>query len=107
MFGRKKADKVMKGPKVKAAVHAKATAAQEYWKDIAPVFGDKPPHRAAPSHGAPGAYRDSITTVDMSSSEGAHVRIQTSDFKARWIEYGNSHMPTYAPKSKVLAKFRK
>lgn len=106
MFGRKKLEKVMKGPKVTAAVHKKADAVQAYWKGIAPVFGDRPPHRTAPSHGSAGDYRDSIVEQDMSGAEGAHVRIAATDFKAKWIEYGNAHMPEYAPKAKVLANFR-
>lgn len=96
-----------KGPKVAELVHKKADAVQAYWKGIAPVFGDRPPHRTAPSHGSPGDYRDSIVEQDMSGAEGAHVRIKATDFKAKWIEFGNAHMPEYAPLAKTKARFRK
>ena len=98
--------KALKSKKVHAAVQKKAGAVREYWKSISPVFGDKPPHRSVPAHGAPGAYRDSIATADMTDFEGPRARVQAHDFKARWIEYGSSHMPTYAPKAKVLAEFK-
>lgn len=98
--------KVLKGPKVAAAVQAKAGKVQEYWQSIAPVFGDKPPHRSAPSSGAPGAYKDSIHVTDTSSGEGARARVSASDFKAKWIEFGNKHMPPYAPLAKTKANFQ-
>lgn len=96
----------MNGPKVTAAVHAKADKVQSFWKGIAPVFGDQPPKRAAPAYGAPGAYRDSIVEEDMGSADGARVRIKATDFKAKWIEFGNKHMPAYAPLAKTKANFR-
>lgn len=96
----------MKGPKVAAAVHKKADTVQGYWKGIAPVFGNRSPHRAAPAHGAAGAYRDSIVEQDMSGADGAVVRIKATDFKAKWIEFGNAHMPAYAPLAKTKARFR-
>src|ERR1700757_1645945 len=96
--------KALKGKKVKAGVEKKAAAAEAYWKSIAPVFGDKPPKRSAPSHGAPGAYRDSITSEDMSDADGPRIRIKDTDFKAKWIEFGNAHMPPYAPRAKTKAK---
>lgn len=106
-LGRRKRRKVLKSKKVTAAVQKKADAVQAYWKDIAPVFGDQPPRRAAPRSGAPGDYRDSIVQQDMSGSDGARIRIKATDFKAKWIEFGNAHMPTYAPLAKTKARFRK
>ena len=101
-------DKVMKSPKVKDAVDNKAHVVQEYWKSVSPVFGDKPPHRAAPKSGQPGAYRDSITVIDLSDEDGAHDRVKPTDWKSKMIEFGKPpHMPTYAPMAKVKAKFRK
>lgn len=101
-------DKVMKSAKVKDAVDKKAHVVQAYWQSVAPVFGDKPPHRAAPKSGQPGAYRDSITAIDMSDENGARYRVKPTDWKSRIIEFGKPpHMPTYAPMSKVKAKFRK
>lgn len=95
----------MKSKKVKAGVEKKAQAAAEYWASIAPVFGDLPPKRDAPAYGAPGAYRDSITVQDMSDADGARMRVQDTDFKAKWIEFGNKHMPEYAPRAKTKAQF--
>lgn len=97
--------KALKSKRVAAGVEKKAQKVADYWQSIAPVFGDKPPHRAAPSHGAPGAYRDSITVTDMSDGDGPRKRVQDTDFKARWIEYGNKHMPKYAPRAKTKANF--
>lgn len=99
-------EKVMKSQKVHDGVNAKAAKVQGYWKGIAPVFGDKPPHRTAPSYGAPGAYRDSIDVADTSDGDGFRARVQAHDFKAKWIEFGNAHMPTYAPLAKTKARFR-
>jgi hypothetical protein len=98
--------KVLKGPKVAAAVQAKAGKVQEYWQSIAPVFGDRPPHRSAPSYGSPGAYKDSIHVTDAGGDGEARARVGTSDFKAKWIEFGNKHMPPYAPLAKTKARFR-
>jgi hypothetical protein len=103
-------DKVMKSEKVHKAVDAKAAKVQEYWQSIAPVFdvNDKAKeHRAAPPYGDPGAYRDSITVVDMSDESGFRDRVKPTDFKAKWIEFGSAHMPTYAPMAKTKAQFRK
>lgn len=100
-------DKVMKGKKVKAAVDAKAQEVQTYWKSIAPVFGDRPPHRSAPPWGKPGSYQNSIVVKDTSDSAGASARVAALDWKARMIEFGNAHMPAYAPMAKAKAKFRK
>lgn len=99
--------KVLKGPKVADAVHSKADKVKEYWQSIAPVFGDKPPHRSAPAYGSPGDYKDSINVKDVGGGEdGARSRVGTSDFKAKWIEYGNKHMPPYAPLAKTKARFQ-
>lgn len=95
----------LNSPKVNAAVHAKADKVQAYWKGIAPVFGDRPPKRGEPASGARGDYRKSISQEDMSGADGAQVRIKATDFKAKWIEYGNKHMPEYAPLAKVKAMF--
>ena len=100
-------DKVMKSQKVHDATIAKAKAVQAYWKEISPVFGDRPPHRKAPAWGHPGSYRDSIIVRDTSDDKGASARVTPLDWKSRMIEYGNAHMPAYAPQAKVKAKFRK
>ena len=97
--------KALKSKKVAAGVEKKAAKVEAYWKSIAPVFGDRPPKRAAPSHGSAGAYRDSITTK-MMDGDTPRARVSDGDFKAKWIEFGNAHMPEYAPLAKTKAKFR-
>lgn len=103
----KQIDKVMKSKRVHDAVLAKATTVQTYWQSISPVFGDKPPHRGAPEYGSPGDYRDSVAVVDKSDADGSLARVKPTDFKAKWIEFGNAHMPEYAPMAKTKARFRK
>lgn len=76
----------------------------EYAKSIAPVFGDRPPHRDAPKHGAEGDYRDSIH-VEPVRVGALTRRVITRDFKAIWIELGSSKMPEYAVFAKTAAYF--
>ena len=104
--------KIAKSEGVQAALEARAQAVLEYWRSIAPVFGDKPAHRDSPSHGSPGDYRDSITSrmiARTGGDDGAFpaIRVADSDFKAKWIEYGSSKMPEYAPRAKTVERFRK
>lgn len=98
--------KALKSKKVQAGVEKKAAKVQAYWQSIAPVFGDRPPKRDAPSHGAVGAYRDSISIEDHPSGDVPGKRVKDTDFKAKWIEFGNAHMPEYAPRAKTKAKFQ-
>ena len=96
----------MSSERVHKAVDAKAKVVQDYWKSVSPVFGDRPPHRAAPAHGQPGDYRDSIVVVDKSDENGFRDRVKPTDFKAKWIEFGTKHQKPVAPMAKVKAKFR-
>lgn len=98
--------KVLKSKKVQAGVEKKAQKVQEYWQSISPVFGDQPPKRESPSHGSPGDYKNSITIEDHPSGDVPGKRVMDTDFKAKWIEFGNAHMPEYAPRAKTKAKFR-
>jgi hypothetical protein len=98
--------KALKSAKVKRGVEKKAQQVQKYWQSISPVFGDQPPKRDSPSRGQPGDYKNSITITDMSDGAGPRVRVRDTDFKAKWIEYGNKHMPAYAPLAQTKAKFR-
>lgn len=98
--------KVLKSKRVQAGVEKKAQKVQEYWQSISPVFGDQPPKREAPSHGSPGDYKNSITIEDHPSGDVPGKRVKDTDFKAKWIEFGNGHMPEYAPRAKTKAKFR-
>lgn len=117
MFRRKKIkgipaeqlDKVMKSEKVQKAVDAKAAAVQEYWQSVSPVFNPDDPkeHRKVPPYGQPGAYRDSVIVEPHNDDSGFRDRVKPTDFKAKWIEFGSAHMPTYAPMAKTKAQFRK
>ena len=98
--------KVLKSKKVQAGVEKKAEKVAAYWQSIAPVFGDKPPKRAAPSHGSPGDYKASISIEDHPNGDVPGKRVKDTDFKANWIEFGSAHMPEYAPRAKTRAKFR-
>jgi hypothetical protein len=98
--------KILRSKKVQEGVGKKAEKVQAYWQGLAPVFGDKPPHRAAPKYGAPGAYRDSIVVEDRPDGFTPGKRVKDTDFKSRWIEFGSAHMPTYAPAAKTSAHFK-
>lgn len=105
-----KVQDILNNPKVQAALQKRAAAVLDYWKSVAPVFDPSDPreHRTTPSRGAPGDYRDSIVAEDHEREDGVpYVRIKATDFKAKWIEYGSSHMPEYAPASKTRARYRK
>jgi hypothetical protein len=64
-------------------------------KDMAPVFGDLPPHRTHPEEGDVGEYRDSIHVEDVHGRPDTR-RVISRDKKAIWIEIGTKHMPEYA-----------
>ena len=98
--------KVLKSPKVADAVAAKADKVKDFWQSIAPVFGDKPPHRSAPKSGSAGDYKKSIDAKPVDDSDVPRVRVAAHDFKAKWIEYGNAHQKPEAPLAKVKARFR-
>jgi len=102
-------DKVIRGPKVKAAMMTKAVKVQDYWKSVSPVFDPTDPkeHRKNPEHGAPGDYRDSIVVEVGKDAQGPFVKVKTTDFKRFWIEFGTKTMPKRAPRLKTLARFKK
>lgn len=106
-----KLGRAAKSKRVQARLKKKADAAAEYWKSVSPVFGDLPPKRDAPpgatNAGGAGSYRDSITAKQIPGKDGGIAyRVGPKDPKARWIEDGTKHMPKYAPKAKVLARFK-
>ncbi|BCP41432.1 hypothetical protein MINTMi27_15250 [Mycobacterium intracellulare] len=83
-----------------------AERVRDYWQSIAPEYGDRPPKHDPPTvYGTnwPGDYRESIEVHE--DSDG--VVYVGSDFAplADWIEYGNEHMPEYAPGMQTLAHF--
>jgi hypothetical protein len=89
---------------VLAATDHLAGEVRDYAKSLAPVFGDLPPHRGSPPHGAPGDYKDSIKVVSH-PTEPLGRRVISNDFKALWIEVGSRHMPEYAVFTKTAKYF--
>ena len=86
----------------------KATRMRDYWESIAPVFGDRPPHRSAPPEGEAGDYKASVHVKKIVNDDGSvRFRVYDSDPKASWIEFGTAHMPEYAPAQKTKEAFRK
>ncbi|TDH48492.1 hypothetical protein E2F47_23535 [Mycobacterium eburneum] len=89
------------------ALERKANKCADYWRSIAPVFGDLPPKRAAPPEGEAGDYKAAVAVKRIDNGDGSvRFRVYDSDPKAHWIEYGTAHMPEYAPAAKTKAKFR-
>lgn len=94
---------VTKSPEVAAEVRARAEIVRDYWRDIAPVFGDKPPKRAAPAYGKPvGYYRDSI---EVEPVVAGRTRVGTYAYNAGFLEYGSIHNPEHGYGARVLAHF--
>lgn len=97
-----------RSPKVIRALELKAGRVRDYWESIAPVFGDLPPHRAAPPEGSAGDYKAAVKVMKITNPNGSvRFRVYDDDPKAHWIEYGTSHMPEYAPAAKTKEAFRK
>jgi hypothetical protein len=126
-------DKVLHSDLVNKKVGEKAVEVWVYWRSIAPVFGDKPPHRDEPAFGNPGDYRDSLIIKNASDDTTVRWRVKPTDAKMYWIEFGTRyradsqkpggsrshgrgkhssdtgvvHMPEYGLMAKVKAHFRK
>lgn len=64
-----------------------------YAQSIAPV-GTEPHDKN------PGAYRDGIKAIEHTTDTRAEWRIQATDFKSAWIEYGAEH----TRKQRVMGK---
>lgn len=89
------------------ALERKATKAQAYWQSIAPVFGDLPPKRPAPPEGDVGDYKAAVKIKKITNPDGSvRFRVYDDDPKAHWVEWGNAHMPEYAPAAKTIAAFK-
>lgn len=82
----------MTNAELRAALLIEAERGVKYAQSIAPV-GEKE-HRLKGGHiDRPGDYRDSIkghVVIDRHRQKG---RIEVTDYKARWIEYGTAKMP--------------
>jgi hypothetical protein len=78
---------------------------RDYAKSIAPVFGDRPPHRDAPPKGSEGDFRDSIQVEKVAGELDVRRVISRDDPMAVWQELGTRHMPEYAVFAKAAAMF--
>ena len=102
-------DALRDSPEIHDGILNLAIAVRDYWRDLAPVFGEtgNDERRKQPADGEAGAYRDSIhvTWVKTGGSDMPVARVLSDDMKAEWIEYGASHMPEYAPATKTAEHF--
>jgi hypothetical protein len=95
---------VAKDAGAKKGLRDKGKQVTEVWQGHAPVFGDKDPRRAAPEHGEPEDYRNSIAPGEpfVNKEGNLELRVRSDDFKAVWIELGARHMPIYAPATQTM-----
>lgn len=106
IVGEAELSRAMRGPEVMIAAEKLAKEVVEYAQGIAPVFGDKDPHRNTPPHGDPEDYKNSIRALaPRIEGDTVIVSVETNDYKAWWIEYGSRHMPEYAVFSRTAEHF--
>lgn len=106
LVGEAEMSRAMRGPEVMIAAEKLAGEVVAYAQSIAPVFGDKAPHRNAPPHGAPEDYKNSIHALaPRIDGDSVIIPIRSDDYKAWWIEYGSRHMPEYAVFSRTAEHF--
>lgn len=95
---------------VHAGKLAKAAEVEEYWKSIAPHWGDRPTRGATTptEDGAgkvvdlyPGVYEAGIHV----EARGDRVRVGSGDKVAVFLEYGTEHNPEYACAARTVAHF--
>lgn len=87
---------------VRSAKKAKAEEVAEYWKSIAPVYGDKPPKHNPPTIDWPHEYADSIKVVDDHGTVSVGTDLTPL---ADWLEYGSEHNPEHGYGARTLAHF--
>lgn len=73
---------ITKSDPVQAELKKRADEAAVYARSIAPV--------------ETGAYRDSIEVVAVDYPERSGWRLQATDYKAVWVEYGTETLPAHA-----------
>lgn len=95
---------------VRAAKEEKAEEVAEYWKSIAPVWGDRDPKGATvPTETASGqivdAYEGEYANSIHVESKGARVRVGSATKIAVFAEYGTEHIPEYACAQRTIEHF--
>lgn len=92
---------------IQAAKRARAEQVAEYWRSIAPVRGDKPPHgsQEPTAYGTnyEGDYRDSIEVHE--DADGVVYVGSDLNPLAEWLEYGSIHNPEHGYGARVLDHF--
>jgi len=94
---------------VAEAVRKRAEEARDFWVDYWESF-DHPYSREHTLRSGyverPGDYSASIKIKFLKTAEGAPMaRVTAHDYKAKWIEYGSSRMPEFAPRAATVAHF--
>jgi hypothetical protein len=95
---------------VRAAKEAKAEEVAEYWKSIAPKWGDRPTKGATtPTETARGeivdAYEGEYANSIHVESTANRVRVGSDTKIAVFAEYGTAHMPEYACAQRTVEHF--
>jgi hypothetical protein len=94
---------------VAEGVKRKAEEAREFWIDYWEAF-DHPYSREHTLKSGyvekPGDYSNSIRIKYGKTVDGAPMATVTAhDYKAKWIEYGSSRMPEFAPRAATVSHF--
>lgn len=96
------------GPMVTAEVLKRTEEVCEYWKSLTEgVFEHQKTHTLTSGYvEEPGDYERSIRPTIVRRKDGSiKGRVVATDYKAFWIEYGSSKMPTYAFAEKTRNHF--
>lgn len=103
-----------RNPTAAALIHeakmAKAAEVAEYWKSIAPVWGDRPTKGATtPTEDGSGrivdAYEGEYANSIHVESKGNRVTVGSATKIAVFAEYGTAHMPEYACAQRTIEHF--
>lgn len=94
---------------VQGALIKKADEVKEYWIGYWESF-DHPHSRTHTLKSGyvenPGDYAKSIKITYITRATGFRkARVEATDYKAHWIEYGCEHMPEFAPRQATLDHF--
>ncbi|RPA65809.1 hypothetical protein EF294_03470 [Gordonia oryzae] len=101
-------EKALAGPMVTAEVLKRTEEVAEYWRSLTQgVFEHQKEHTLKSGYvEEPGDYERSIRAKTIRRKDGSiKGRVESTDYKAHWIEYGSSKMPTYAFAEKTRSHF--
>jgi hypothetical protein len=91
-------------PLVQAGIIETANAAAEYWESLAPVGTHE--HTLKSGYvDRPGDYKRAVQ-VTFSRKDGIpKARVEDTDYKRAWIEYGSIHNDELAPRQRTAERF--